>query len=89
MSFSLSFKGKKKYQRRSVARLLRATKLPLPIRCRIAKAIVNGDELASALKKLGAKITYFAGCECCSEDYIKTWNYNGIVFHTLWNKFDV
>lgn len=86
----------KKAQRRTVARRLKITGLPLPIRGRLAKLIVRsaaGTEIQECLAKAGCVVVRSYGdcsdSQCCSQYSHQVWNYNGTEFHTEYGLFNL
>lgn len=80
----------KKAQRRSVARGLKYTGLPLPIRVRLAKVIVAGNahETCGVLSAVGCTVVHHWGCECCDPYSNQEWDYKGKRFFTEYGQLD-
>jgi len=59
----------KKSQRRKVAKELKVTKLSLPVRYRMAKAMVNGDNMDDAFRRMGVEpVSASMHCTCCGPE---------------------
>lgn len=86
----------KKKQRQQVARQLKYTGLPLPIRGTLAKMLVRGDgstDIQEFLAKAGCTVVRSYGdCsdpQCCSQYSHQVWNYNGNEFNTEYGSFQL
>ncbi len=81
----------KKTQRRTIARKLKHTGLPLPIRGKLAKMIVREDYLfvEPLLAASGCVVVRTYGCECCDPNSDTIWSYKEHEFHTYYGRIDL